>query len=46
LICADPSPTSTPTKVPDGGDVKCVKWNWLGFCKKWSGVAEDVKQEI
>lgn len=47
LICIDPSPTptSTPTNPPDG-KLHCVERNWFGFCKVWSSLDIQWKQEI
>jgi lipase ATG15 len=47
LICVDPSPTptSTPTNPPDGKQ-HCVERNWFGFCKVWSSLDIQWKQEI
>ena len=47
LICVDPSPTptSTPTNLPDGKQ-HCVERNWFGFCKEWSSLDMQWKQEI
>lgn len=42
LICEDPSPT--PTNRPK--ESHCMRRNWLGFCKKWSGTNDVYKEEI
>jgi len=49
LICIDPSPTAEPTSTPTHTPHKrshCVHRSWLGFCKKWEGKDNDLKEEI
>jgi lipase ATG15 len=47
LICVDPSPTSTSTPTnPPVNKSHCLRRSWLGFCREWSTMSNEWKEEI